>query len=85
MRQSPPLLKYDYKKIGIEYSDSLIMASEGEINYREIDTKTEQWLIKHAPEDYCLRQVLKMCHYVSSVRKHEILSMHADFYVDTND
>ena len=41
--------------------------------------------MENSKEDYCLRQILKMCTYISTVRKIEILSLRADFYMDTND
>ena len=41
--------------------------------------------MKKSPEDYCLRMILKMCHYLSEMRFYEVLAMKADFYIDSND
>jgi hypothetical protein len=38
--------------------------------------------MREAPEEYCLRTIFKMCHYLSVVRGREILSLNADFYMD---
>ena len=51
---------------------------------KELNRKVEKWLMKNEPAEYCLRQVLKMCHYVAIVQKIEILSINADFYIDRN-
>ena len=45
----------------------------------------EQQLAVRSPEDYCLRQILKMCRYLQIVRSIEILQMSCDFYIDVND
>ena len=82
--QHPPLVKYDYQDIGRDFMNNL-KASQPDISRRDLESKTEQWLQTNAPEDYCLRQILKMCHYISQVRQIEILQMKADFYVDSND
>ena len=41
--------------------------------------------MKKSPEDYCLRMILKMCHYLSEMRFYEVLAMKADFYIGSND
>jgi hypothetical protein len=40
--------------------------------------------MERAPKDYCLRQILKIGHYITAVMKREILSMEAEFYMDDN-
>lgn len=60
-------------------------ASEKEQSQKELQSQVEQQLAARAPEDYCLRQILKMCRYLQIVRAVEILRMNCDFYVDAND
>lgn len=85
LKSHPPVCKYDYRKIGANFAKQLEESKEQKLEPLEIEQKVEQWLIDYSPEDYCLRQILKMCYYISTVRKIEILSMKADFYIDTND
>lgn len=40
--------------------------------------------MERSPKDYCLRQILKMGHYLSMVRQVELLSIEANFYKDSN-
>ena len=49
-------LKYDFRTIGQQYLQSL----EGQLE-AEKEAKVNKWLIENAVEDYCLKQVLKMC------------------------
>ena len=42
-------------------------------------------LREHAPEDYCYRQVLKMCFFLQKVRNIEVLSLNCEFIQDQND
>ena len=39
-------------------------------------------LIKKDRENYCLKQVYKMCYYVSHLYQHEILQMKCEFLID---
>lgn len=55
------------------------------LEQQELDQKVEQYLQDYLPEELCLRVLLKMCFYISVVRKIEILQIHADFFVDQND
>ena len=75
-------MKYDYASVGADYAETL---QDKQMSPNEIQKKTEEWLQENAPEDYCLRQVLKMCEYMQQIRKMEILRLKADFYVDAND
>lgn len=53
MNTYPPLLEYDYQRIGKDYADKLITGKND--NFKEIDTKVEKWLSHNVPLDYCLR------------------------------
>ena len=79
IKQFPPVIKYDYNEIGREHFKSLDM------KLPDAQSKIDSWLVENSIEDYCLRQILKMCTYISTVRKIEILSLKADFFMDTND
>lgn len=85
LSSNPPTVKYSYLDIGKEIGIQIQENSEKDLPPKELSLQIEQQLAKHSPEDYCLRQILKMCHYISVVRNQEILSMKADFYVDMND
>lgn len=80
--QCPPVLKYDYEAIGKDYALNI---ADMNMSVKDVEMKVDQWLIENAVEDYCLKNVLKMCHYLSVVRRVEILQVRADFYMDQND
>lgn len=86
LKQYPPIVKYNFQKIGQEYQKQVTEQSKDlQLEPKEMEQRIDKLLIEYCPQDYCLKQVLKMCHYVSAVRKMEILQMKADFYIDANE
>ncbi|CAI2362192.1 unnamed protein product [Moneuplotes crassus] len=64
-----------YSRISKEYPMNHIV-----YNFRKF--KADQWLMKHNPKEYCRKQVIKMCYYISKLYNYEILRMQCTFLAD---
>jgi uncharacterized protein YmfQ (DUF2313 family) len=53
-----------------------------EINYNFRVFKPDQFLMENDQKEYCLKQVTKMCFYVSKLYNYEILRLRCTFVVD---
>lgn len=64
-------------------NDSSTEAAREEIFYNYKDLGDDLQLLEQEKyEEFCRKQVLKMCYYIKQTKKLEILQMHAEFLKD---
>ena len=80
-------IEYPYYNIGsyLEKRVERVAAKlKRKFGFLETQRAIEEILEIESPKDYCLRLIMKMGHWLTTVRKIELLSLKADFYQDDN-
>lgn len=54
------------------------------IDYDFESLGTDKYLIRNNPQQYCLKQVYKMCYYLKKMHNYEIIQMKCQFAKDDN-